>query len=256
MIDLHLPEQIQHCLEDAVSTLDTIGCSQSQVLLYPDKVLKVQPVGEEAQDEHRMLSWLHGKLPVPEILAYEEMDGTSYLLMTRLPGNMACHEAYMQTPQRQAEILADGLKRLWSVDISDCPVNQCLDRKLVRARYNIAHGLADFLEPQGFESPQALLDWLQDNRPPEEPVLSHGDFCLPNIFFSGNTLSGFLDLPRCGTADKWCDIALCLRSLRDNYAGKYGKAYPGYSDTLLFEALGIEPDWQKIRYYILLDELY
>lgn len=35
-----------------------------------------------------------------------------------------------------------------------------------------------------------------------------------------------------------------------------GKAYPGYKPELLFEKLGLVPDWEKIRYYILLDELF
>lgn len=30
----------------------------------------------------------------------------------------------------------------------------------------------------------------------------------------------------------------------------------GFNPELFFEALGIEPDWKKIRYYILLDELF
>ena len=64
-------------------------------------------------------------------------------------------------------------------------------------------------------------------------------------------------MSRCGIADKWQDIALCYRSLLHNFSGKYGgKVYEGFSPELLFEKLGIEPDWEKIRYYILLDELF
>ena len=88
-------------------------------------------------------------------------------------------------------------------------------------------------------------------------MLSHGDYCLPNIFLQGGKISGFLDLGRAGTADKWQDIALCLRSLRQNFAGKFsGQPQPGFSDKLLFDALGLKPNWEKIRYYTLLDELF
>ena len=59
---------------------------------------------------------------------------------------------------------------------------------------------------------------------------------------------------------RWCDIALCYRSLSHNYSGRY-KPIPkdtvsDYDDMLLFRELGIAPDWEKIRYYILLDELF
>ncbi len=253
---MNIPQSIREHFKEENYTLDGIGCSASQVLLFPDMVLKIQPLGEEADNEHRMLVWLQGKLSVPEILAYDEAEEASWLLMTRVTGKMACDSSHMRQPKKLAALLAQALKGLWSVDITDCPVRQNLERKLLRAEYNIAHGLADFEEPQGFESREALLAWILANRPAEEPVLSHGDFCLPNIFFDGDAFGGYIDLTRCGVADKWCDIALCYRSLRDNFAGKYGESYPGYFDDLLFDALGIEPDWEKIRYYILLDELF
>lgn len=72
--------------------------------------------------------------------------------------------------------------------------------------------------------------------------------------------SVLLDLGKTGIADKWCDIALCYRSLSNNYSGKYkhrrNRIDSEYDDLLLFRKLGIEPDWEKIRYYILLDELF
>ena len=109
----------------------------------------------------------------------------------------------------------------------------------------------------GFKDPEELLQWLMAHRPKEELVFSHGDFCLPNIFVSEGKLSGYLDLRRAGIADKWQDIALCYRSLVHNYDGKYAKVRVKEADPeLLFKRLGISPDWEKIRYYILLDELF
>jgi len=93
--------------------------------------------------------------------------------------------------------------------------------------------------------------------PEEEQVLSHGDFCLPNVFGMKERVSGYIDLGKMGIADKWCDIALCYRSMSHNYSGRYhGRSYTDFDDLLLFRELGIEPDWEKIRYYILLDELF
>ena len=49
----------------------------------------------------------------------------------------------------------------------------------------------------------------------------------------------------------------CLRSLKSNFGGVYnGRRRGDFNENMLFEALGIIPDWDKIRYYILLDELF
>ena len=259
-----LPDKIKKLVEDEVYQTDDMGMSGSSVLLYTDKILKVQEHNEEAESEYRMMQYLQGKLPVPEVYAHETQEGKSYLLMSRCPGRMACDQVYMEDPVIQCRLLAEGLKRLWSTDISGCPSDQRLIHKLEQAKYNVENNLVDTdnVEPDtfgetGFQDPADLLQWLYANRPEEEPVLSHGDYCLPNIFGTGERVTGYIDLGKTGIADKWCDIAICYRSLSHNYSGKYhGKAYSGYDDLLLFRELGIEPDWDKIRYYILLDELF
>lgn len=155
-------------------------------------------------------------------------------------------------------------KMLWRIDIKDCPVIKNLDSELPKAEYRVENGLVDisdaepdtFGENGRFKNPRELLTWLQDNRPSYEPVLSHGDLCLPNILIDNGDISGFIDMDNCGIADKWEDIAMCYRSLKHNFDGTYGKVYSGINPDLLFKELGIEPDMEKIDYYILLDELF
>lgn len=261
---MQLPMKIRKLIANEEYKTDDIGKSDSSVLIFKDKVLKVQKCSEESENEYNMMLWLKGKLPIPNVLAYEVADDKSYMLMSKCDGEMSCEKEYMQNPRTQAKLLADGLQKLWSVDIADCPVNSSLKYKLAMAEYNVVHGLVDIedTEPEtfgenGFKSPEDLLTWLYDNQPEEELVLSHGDYCLPNVFGEGEELTGFIDLGKTGLADKWCDIALCYRSLSSNFQGKYdGKVYPDYDEQLLFRELGIEPDWEKIRYYILLDELF
>ncbi len=70
-------------------------------------------------------------------------------------------------------------------------------------------------------------------------------------------ISGLIDLGDWGTADRWRDISLCYKSLINNFNGVFGgRAYPGLDPDRLFYHLGIEPDREKLRYYLLLDELF
>ena len=258
-----LPESIAVLLSGEDYAENDIGMSGSRVLMYRDKVLKIEPWGEQPRSESEMLRWLRGKVPVPQILAEETVEGIRYLLMSRVPGKMSCNETYMNDPERLARLLAKALKTLWAVDIAGCPVDQQLDQKLRQAEFCVENGLVDVdnVEPEtfgkgGFRDPADLLEWLKNHKPAEDPVLSHGDFCLPNIFLDGDEVSGFIDLGRSGIADPYQDIALCYRSLCHNFDGTYGRAYPGFDPMMLFRELGIDPDWEKIRYYRLLDELF
>lgn len=263
-MQLYIPEEIKSKIENEDYFVDDVGMSGSTVVMLEDKVLKIQPIDEESRNEHRMMEWLKGKLPVPEVYGYIEEKDQNYLLMSRVPGKMSCNAQYMEAPEALVTALADALKMLWSVEANDCPAVYDLDRKLEMAKFNVENGLVDMdnVEPDtfgegGFENPQALLDWLIANRPKEERVLVHGDFCLPNIFLQDGQVTGFIDLGKTGIADKWQDIALCYRSLDHNYSGEYGgKVYGDFNPDILFEKLGIEPDWEKIRYYILMDELF
>lgn len=259
-----LPPELNGLLADAAFTVDRIGMSDSQVILFADKVLKIQRASAEAQTEYTMMEWLSGKLPVPRCLFHCVQDGSDYLLMSKVPGTMSCAEEHMADPALLVQTLAGILKRLWQTDVSDCPVRWPPEAKLALVRDAVARGAIDteHVEPDtygadGFESPQALLDWLEANQPPMDPVLSHGDFCLPNIFLSDGSLSALIDLGRSGVADRWLDIAICYRSLRDNFGGVYGGVpHPDFDPSSLFRALDIQPDWEKIRYYLLLDELF
>ena len=262
----NLPVKIQSLVSGKEYTCDDMGKSQAKVLMFDDCVLKIERASAKNDETVAMMRWLEGKVPVPKVIAYEKYEtaGLQYLLMSRVTGKMSCDDYYMSRPKELCKHLAQALKLLWSVDISDCPRRIMLDDELAEARYRVENNLVDVDDaepdtygPDGFENPMTLLEWLEANKPEREPVLSHGDFCLPNVFIDGDRLGGLIDLGDTGVNDKWLDIALCYRSLKHNADGTWGKkVYEGFNPELLFEALGIEPDWDKIRYYILLDELF
>jgi len=269
-LDLNkLPSSIKNLIDNKPYTVDSFGKSGSGVYVFDYCVLKIVDARDKLIREHNEISvkvmrWLEDKLPVPKILAYEADDDFQYLLMSRISGKMSCDEYYLEHSRELCRLLAQAFKMLWNVDVTGCPRERSIENELEEAKYRVENNLVDLSDAEpdtfgenGFENPQALLAWLQTHKPEYEPVLSHGDFCLPNIFLKDDKVSGFIDLGAAGIGDKWRDIAFCYRSLKHNVDGTFGsKIYPDVNPDLLLEELGIEPNNEKIRYYILLDELF
>lgn len=263
-MSIYIPDTIKSIIGDLTYDLDTVGLSQSQVLMFPDMVLKIEKYSKNADETVQMMKWLDGKIPVPKVICHEVCGEYQYLLMSRTEGKMSCDTYYMERSDELLALLAEALEMLWSIDIADCPRFRDLDTELKEARYRVENGLVDIerTEPEtfgenGFASPSELLEWLANNKPAVEPVLSHGDFCLPNIFLNNSRISGFIDLGDAGVADKWRDISLCYRSLKNNFNGSFGgKVYSDFDPDMLFEKLNIELNRDKLNYYILLDELF
>ena len=106
-----------------------------------------------------------------------------------------------------------------------------------------------------FSSFDEIFSYLENNKPPKDKVLCHGDLCLTNIICKGDKIKGFIDLGLMGIANRYHDIALLYRSIKYNFRGDYGKAYPGFEEEKLFTMLNIKKDNEKMKYFLLLDEL-
>ena len=258
-----IPDSIRQIIQGMPYTVDGTGMSGSQVLIFPEMVLKIGKPSALTPGMVRVMRWLEGRLPAPRVIHFETDGERECLLMTRITGKMACDKSYLAQPELLLSLLSEALHMLWQVDWTDCPQSRSLDDELAHARYSLENGLVDFSRcepetfgPGGFKSPEALLCWLESNKPPLEPAFSHGDCCLPNIFFSGNRVSGFIDLGDAGIADRWRDLSLCFRSLKHNTNGTYGHVIPGFKPEKLFDYLGVAPDWDRMRYYLLLDEFF
>ena len=181
-------ETIEHRpdLFDEMSA-DSIGCSGAKVILFDSCVLKIQKESKESKRELEAMIWLKGKLPVPDVIYHCEKDGMSYILMTRLKGKMLCDPLILHNRNRLMKTAAAALKMLWEVDISDCPFKE--------------EGASD-------------------------AVLSHGDFCLPNIFADNKGITGFIDLGYCTVTKKQADIDTCIESLEANLTGRFSDGTP------------------------------
>ena len=164
-----------------------IGCSDSKILFFRDSVLKIQTIGAESKRELEAMLWLKGRLPVPEVLYHEEKDGKFYLLMSKVRGRMLCDPQILHNRNRLMKTAVAALKMLWSVDISDCPFR---------------------------------------GNAPSGAVLSHGDFCLPNVFADNKGITGFIDLGLCTVTSREADIETCIESLEANLTGHFSDGTP------------------------------
>ncbi|MBQ2953103.1 MAG: aminoglycoside 3'-phosphotransferase [Clostridia bacterium] len=262
---MHLPAQIAAYLPEAAGRAEDIGKSGATVLEYPGCFLKVQEDCNVSANEYNMLLWMQGRLPVPQIIAAAHEDGRRYLLTRRMPGAYLCTDALLDDQVRLAELCAGALRTLWAVDIATCPTRRTLDEKFreieegLRGGWITAEQAGDptiyDVSKGGFASPAALFDWLARHRPEEDLVLTHGDLCLPNIFADEHGLTGFIDVGLAGVADRWVDIEKCLWSMWANTTGFFGGRVRPFDRQLLFDALGMQPDEEKLRYYGLLDAL-
>lgn len=250
------PKKINDFLENAHINEISIGCSDSQVL----KIIKEENIYylKKAKKglltrEYQALNWLQGKLLVPKIVMYETTYEEEFLITESLKGEMVCSETYIKNPDMGLKIIAQAFKEIYKINIEDCPYNVGLDYKLNLVENNIKKGLVndESLKPETlkrFGSAKNLLSYLKNNKFEEELCFSHGDTSLPNIFAENDYFVGFIDVGECGIADKWFDLAICEKSIKRNYGEEYISKF--------YLELGIEPNRDKINYYLLLMELY
>ncbi len=182
-------------------------------------------------------------------------------------GKRLYDENLLIKPDLLIKLLSEGLKLLWSINIEDYKIDNVsnINQRLKMARYNVENNLVNtnnvMLETfgeNGFKIPKDLLEWLECNIPTKDLVFTHGDFCLENIFYEDNYISGFIDLGKAGVADRWQDLAICIRELEGVFSNEYIKDfdYSNYNSDMLLSELGIDKDNKKLKYYLLLDELF
>ena len=256
--EITFPQSIAERLGNETFRTDDIGRSDSSVLVFSDCVLKIEKTSELSDTEHEMLLWMDGKLPAPRVIAFERENGFNYLLMTKQHGKMACNCGLSE--EEVSRLLAKGLKMLWETKISDCPKKRTLLSMLAETEQKIKDGSLQGLTPvhKEFSDFESVFAYLSQNIPQEDPVFSHGDYCLPNVFLDENGVCSFLDLGRAGISDRYEDIYMCLWSMRYNFVtlGNMEESRFSRCENIFFEELGIEKDLKKLYFFELLDEFW
>ncbi len=235
----------------------TDGMSGAGVYFIPrlNAYLKLShdPLRVDLRPEYERLAWLDGELPVPEVLYFGAFDTRQYLLLSALSGTHADQPGCWADPAQQVAVLAEGLRLIHALDFRRCPFARPLDTMLALAQARLEGVLVDaddFDDERDGWSPQAAFNELLATYPAvEEQVWVHGDYCPPNVLLADGRISGFIDWGRAGIADPYQDLALAEREIADNLGAEWALAF--------LRAYGLaDVDWDRIRFYKLLDEFF
>lgn len=186
-----------------------------------DAFLKWNPpaTGVDLERERIRLDWLAGRHPAPAVIGHGRDGEAQWLLTGALPGGSAVGDAWRARRSEAIAAIATGLRALHAIDIGDFPAAWMSEAWVGRAPASIGP------------------------RPPVDgPVLVHGDACAPNTLIDADgRWTGNVDFGDLGVGDRWADLAVASMSLDWNFGA-------GHQDEL-FDAYGIAPDAERIRYY-------
>lgn len=229
-----IPEVFRPLLRGA-QTYDS-SCSEDARVLFIDRnegyYLKSAPRGKLEQ-EARMTAYFHGKGLAPELLAYtsEERD---WLLTAKASGTDCTDARHLNDPKRLCDTLAELLRRLHSVDASDCPVPNRMLSYRETAEQNYRAGNFDrtlFPDNWGYASAEEAWRVIQrDGHLLQTDTLLHGDYCLPNVLLNDWNFSAFIDVGNGGVGDRHIDLfwgvwSLSFNLKTDRYGSRFLDAY-------------------------------
>ena len=191
-------------------------------------------------DERDRLLWLGKHFEVPEIKVYA--DGWLVLADVGAPSLAAVD------PVLAGTVMGTVLRALHSLPVASCPYDARIPVVLENARRNVEAGLVDaddFDDDNRGVTPAALLERLVATAPEtEDLVVTHGDFCPPNVLLRPDGSTVLIDVSRLGVSDRHRDLALAHRELDEEAVAAFDRAY------------GLTPRPELLDWYRLLDEFF
>ncbi len=239
-----------------------LGRSGARVVRLSDDTGAVVAYAKTAADiemEAARLAWLRERgVPVPEILDLVRDDGT-WLVTRPVPGRPGSDP--WPGDERKAVVAAIGeaLRVLHEVDPAGCPFDRTLPSALAEARRRTREGLVDASWAHAGRTGVRAADVLEEldravaASPQGVPVVSHGDYCLPNALVAPDLRVGLVDVGRAGLADRHSDVADMLRSIRGPLNPQYGEVHA----QVFLDAYGREGiREEELRRHDLMEEFY
>ncbi|MEV1044069.1 APH(3'') family aminoglycoside O-phosphotransferase [Streptomyces sp. NPDC049916] len=245
----------------------TVGESGAFVFRSADasRYAKCVPAAHAADlaAERDRIVWLSAQgVPGPAVLDWYDTGAGACLVTSAVPG-IPADQVPAEDLRGSWSRIADAVRRLHEVPVSQCPFRRGLDTMIALARDVVARDAVNpqFLPvEQQHTPPSDLLARLTQQTPQRraqeahDAVVCHGDLCLPNIMLDPHTLdvSGFIDLGRLGRADRYADLALLLTNARETWADE---EQAQAADVAFAERYGIALDHDRLRFYLHLDPL-
>ena len=169
--------------------------------------------------EAARLEWISARHPAPPVLEFGSDDQAEWMLTAAIPGGYAVGDAWRARPSEAIAAIAAGLRAIHALPVADFPT-----------------------EWRGTTWVDRQPDNLGARPPIDEPMVVHGDACAPNTLITDDgAWSGNVDFGDLGVGDRWADLAVASMSLDWNFG-------EGHQDEF-YEAYGVEPDEERIRYY-------
>ncbi len=176
----------------------------------------------ELQREFRNLVALKGRVPIPDVLDFQDDGIVTQLVLQRAPG-VPLHEMCQSwEKEKTLSVIAEVLHTLWnSADILQLLLpSQGVEEELQDVALLLEQGRIDtigFEQDSGVKSPITAYHQVKANLELRKfNVLSHGDLCLPNILVQTDGTWLLIDWGKAGIADRFRDLASLEGSLRRN----------------------------------------
>lgn len=174
------------------------SCGSEAKVIYSDSGYYIKIANQNTLRREAEMTALFAKhgLGVPLMLYTTEND-KDYMVTKAAVGEDLT--MMLDDPKRICQIMAEGMRRLHSLDVTDLPISPSMD--------------------------------VYQNYPRmEADTCIHGDFCLPNVISREGKFGCLLDMGQAGRGEKHIDLYWALWSLQfnlktDRYADYFLDAY-------------------------------
>lgn len=224
---LEMPPLVERLAGDAEPELVWRNELDGLTFRIGDRFLKWNPrsTGIDLDRERVRLGWLSPRHPAPRVIAHGSDADAQWLITEALPGEPAVGERWRARRPEAIQAIAAGLRAMHAIPVEDFPDPWAEEVWVGR-------------QPPSLGARPPIVD----------PVLVHGDACAPNTLISGEgEWTGNVDFGDLGVGDRWADLAIASLSLDWNFGEGHQPEF--------FDAYGVDPDEERIRYYRALWEL-